>query len=76
MSVDIPVQIFGVTLINTWWGAGGSHASLKFFGDDGAYYSKLLQGNIAIRNMANPSDWLNSIIALATNAQKNEPTVK
>src|SRR5262249_38868308 len=44
--VDIPVEKFGVTavdtLINTYWGQHGpnSYATVEFFGSGGAYYKK------------------------------------
>ncbi|MBM4293856.1 MAG: hypothetical protein FJ126_03000 [Deltaproteobacteria bacterium] len=56
--LTIPVNIYGVqevdTLIVTQWGASGSQTvKLEFFGDRGAYSSKVLVGDTDIR------DWLN-----------------
>ncbi len=62
VSVDIPVNIYGVdlvyTLISTWWGENstGEYASIEFFGSDNGYFKVELDGNKHIRDYNyNPS---------------------
>ncbi len=60
LQVDIPVGVYGVsevyTLINTIWGEAvpGTFASIQFFGSEGAFFEKQLDGNSDVR------DWLQS----------------
>jgi len=64
-SISIPVDVDDVSgvhaLINTLGGEGGpgTFASLEFFGSDGAYYKKELDGNSDIRDWA--TNWTDTI---------------